>query len=103
MNIRSSFVKLLFRITAKGKTESHLVGFRNTKIILCFMKLFLCFFLNISLFFENKTPFRIRERRLQNCVYRLSHIYNSNLDSSILHRTMCVNASTLVFKGFGIV
>lgn len=66
------------------------------EIFLCFIRLFLCFF-------ENKTPFRIRERRLQNCVYRLSHIYNSNLDSSILHRTMCVNASTLVFKGFGIV
>lgn len=76
MNIRSSFVKLLFRITVKGKTESHLVGFRNTKIILCFMKLFLCFMEIFLCFFGIFLCFLKTKRRsgLENGVYKIAYI-----------------------------
>ena len=76
MNIRSSFVKLLFSITVNSKTESHFMNFRNSKITLCFRKLFLCFMEIFLCFIRLFLCFLKTKRRsgLENGVYKIAYI-----------------------------
>ena len=93
MNIRSSFVKLLFRITVKDKTESHFMNFRNSKITLCFRKLFLCFMEIFLCFLKTK-----RRSGLENGVYKIAYIAYRTFTTriSILRSSIALCVYTLL-------